>query len=780
MKIKNRSLALGASLILASSTYAAMLGDSFVINAIQVHGLKRVSVNAVLSHIPVHKGDHFDPNISNQIINQLYSTGLFEDVRLARLNNTLIINVIERSVIGSIKISGNKKLKKDEIEKVFKDAGQGIGDIYDRAAIESIKQNLKDQYAQMSKYNVSIDIVPEIRNSNSVIVKVIVNEGLTAKIHKIVITGNHDYSTGRLIRQLKLTTPRLWTFITKTDEYSKDKLDASVEALKSFYMDRGYIHFKVNSADAHLSDNKNDVIVTFDITEGSRYKFSGYKFSGNTILSSSELAKQVTFSKGDVFSRKAILETNDALGVAIGDKGYAFAQIEPIPEIDENTKQVFINFFVNPGHQIYVRRINFSGNTITADYVLRHAVQQMEGGLVSVSKIRESIRQLNLLGYFKDVQIKSTPVAGTDNQVDLDYSVKETNAGTASVNFSYSTLTKFGIGAGINQPNFMGTGRTVGFNFSRDAYITNYSINYYNPYFTNSGIGFGALLSYQKTRPNALNISDFALDNYGATFYYNIPMTLNNTLQLGYGFSRIHLGTNIDPNTGLTTAPTEIIDFISKYGNDFDQITLESSWTYNGQDRAIFPTEGFEGSLGANVAVPAFKHTLKYYKLNSSMNYLQPLERKHDWILSFAAGAGYGNGYDGQTGLPFFNNYYAGGISQGMSRAFDSASLGPLDSNGKPIGGNLLLYGTIGLIFPNYISDSIRTSLFVDGANVYQTDHYLKQFDLNGAGPIRYSAGLALTWRSPVGPISVSLAEPINKQPTDQRQLFQFTMGTSF
>jgi outer membrane protein insertion porin family len=739
--------------------------------------LNRIPIKTVLNYIPVHTGDHFDEAVSSQIIKSLYNTNFFADVQLDRVGDTLVVAVTERSVISRIQITGNRQIKKEELLKLFKEAGQGVGEVYDESAIHSIKQTLQSQYSQLSYYNAQVNITPDATPKSGLTVNVSISEGLSAKVKEIDIIGNTQFSSARLIRQLKLTTPRLWTFITKTDQFSQEKLDASTEALKTFYMDKGYIHFQVNSAQATLTPDRKSVRVVINITEGARYHFSGFKFSGNLIVEKSKLTKLIKLRQGDIFSRKVLQDAVDALGVAIGDQGYAFAQIEPIPEIDEQNKTVFINFFVSPGKQVYVRRIGFSGNAITADYVLRHAVQQMEGGLISVSKIRESVRQLNLLGYFKNVQVKSTPVEGTSNQVDLGYSVQEVNAGSISANFSYSTLTKFGIGAGINQPNFMGTGKTVGINFSRDTYIRSYGINYYNPYFTNSGIGFGANVTFQKTRPAALNISEYTLDNYGASFYYTIPISLNDSLQLGYGFNKIHIGANTDPNAGRVV-PTEILNFINRHGSNFEQVLLDASWNHNSQDKSIFPTQGLQTSLAAEVSVPV-GHSLNYYKLGAAFNYLIPLERSHQWVLSLKGGTGYGNGYGEQKGLPFFANYYAGGLSQGEVRGIESASLGPRDSNNQSIGGNFLVYGSAALIFPNYLSDSFRTSVFLDAGNVYQTNAYLKSFDATEAGKLRYSAGLAVTWHSPVGLISVSLGHLLNRQAQDQSQVFQFTMGTT-
>jgi outer membrane protein insertion porin family len=433
---------------------------------------------------------------------------------------------------------------------------------------------------------------------------------------------------------------------------------------------------------------------------------------------------------------------------------------------------------------------------------------QQEGSLISVSSIRESVRQLNLMGFFKDVQVKTTPVPGTTNQVDVDYQVKETPAGQASLNLGYgSGGLGLELGAGLNQPNFLGTGKTVGVNFSRSRYTSSYSINYFNPYYTVNNIGRGFNFYYQKTSPKALsNGSLYTFDTYGASVMYSIPLSLNDHMQVGAALNNISLNVGKDI-FGQYLASQEIVSFIRHNGMNFNQLLLTASWSHVGQDRSIYPTQGFDQSLSTEISVPV-SHKLKYYKAGYAAEYLLPLNQAHSFIFLLTGHLGYGNSY-GYHPLPFFQNYTAGGLTLGQVRGYETSSLGPHDSFGNSIGGNLLTAGSAALIFPTGISDSIRTSVFVDAGNVFQTVSHADTF---GAGPIRYSAGLGIEWRSPVGPLSFSIADPLNRQKPpslltvlqaisrvnpnyifipnylnairnnlgDKADYFQFTMGTTF
>ena len=805
MRLINNVL-IGLAVASSSLSVNAYALSPFVVNAIHIQGLHGIPQATVFHYLPIKVGQVLDDNKSAEILQSLYSTGFFEDVNLSRMGNTLVVNVIERGAMGAVHVTGNSKLETKDIQTMLKSLHITSGNMLDRANLEAFKEEVLQKYREMGRYNASVNITTTQETHNRMNVQVVINEGNVAKVRTIKIIGNTAFSTKTLTKQFVMTTPRLWTFFTKTDQYSRPKFDASLENLQSYYLDHGYLHFKIISSDASLTPDRRGVDIVVTVAEGPRYSFSGHSFSGDLLLPPNELEKLITFKPGDVFSRKKVIDANDAIGVALGDKGYAFAQVEPMPTVNEQTREVYINFNITPGQKVYVRRITFSGNTVTADRVLRRAMLQQEGSLIAVSSIRESVRQLNLMGFFKDVQVKTTPVPGTTNQVDVNYQVKETPAGQASLNLGWGTL-GLELGAGLNQPNFLGTGKTVGVNFSRSRYTSSYSINYYNPYYTVNNIGRGFNFYYQKTSPKALsNGSLYTFDTYGASVLYSIPLSLNDRLQVGAALNNISLNVGKDI-FGQFAASHEIVSFINHNGMNFNQLLLTASWSHVGQDRSIYPTQGFDDALSGEISVPV-SHKLKYYKTGYGAEYYLPLNQAHSFIFLLTGHLGYGNSY-GYHPLPFFENYYAGGLTLGQVRGYETSSLGPHDSFGNAIGGNLLTAGSVALIFPTGISDSLRTSVFIDGGNVFQTVNHADTF---GSGPIRYSAGLGIEWRSPVGPLSFSIADPLHKQKApsivsianaigrinplyvfipnylntirnnlgDKADYFQFTMGTTF
>lgn len=769
------------SSVLVSSAFAA--SGSFTVKRITIIGNRGLAKATVLNYMPITVGDTFTDTKSAAIITDLYKSGFFTNVSLGREGNTLVVKVIERPTIAEVHVTGNKGIQKSELKKILKKEGLTTGSIYDQATLSNFKKALENEYVAMGYYGAKVNIKVNPLPRNRVAINIDIKAGDVAKVTEINFIGNHAFSNKTLKDQMLITTPKLWSFITKGDHYSKQKLDASLVKIQSYYMNRGYIHAKIISSNVKLSKNRQKVIITIHVYEGAQYHFSGYKVSGKTILPPAQLLKRVTFEKGDIFSKEKVESSNKALAYALGNKGYAFTKIEPVPRINEANKTVFIDFHIIPGKQVYVNKIIFKGNTITGGYVLRRNMLQMEGSLLSLEKVQESVRQLRLLGFFKDVHVQTVPVPGKDNQVNLVYSVTPQAAGQAMVSVGYGTL-GLEFGAGITQPNFLGTGRTVGFNFTHSRYATSYVVNYYNPYYTLNNIGRGVKIFYTKTNPDGLNLAgNYSFDTYGFNINYHVPVSLNNSINFGYGLSRIELRTfPCNPgDTSCTPVSNEINNFINENGNDFIQPDITLGWNYNGLNRAIFPTSGAQANVSGQISAPIFKKTLRDYKVASSAQYYLPLNRSQSFVLHFRGVVGYGNGYGKTDGLPFFMNYYAGGLAQGLVRGYETNTLGPLDSNGDSIGGNFLADGNISLIFPNLISpDNLRTSIFMDIGNVYQTNNSLKT---TGAGTVGLSAGLAVQWRSPVGLLDFSLAHVFNKKSNANGSLnepFQFTMGTSF
>ncbi|TAL60221.1 MAG: outer membrane protein assembly factor BamA, partial [Legionella sp.] len=759
-KISNKLvLSVCCSAMIALST--DVMASGFVVRGIKVTGLQRVSTGTVLNYIPVQIGEEINEENTPQIIRALYETGFFQSVSLERQDSTLIVNVVERATIGSITIVGNKELPADKMKMVLKDMGLVKGRVFQKSSLERLEKELKQVYNSRGKYNSRIDTRIAQLTDNRVAITITVSEGRVSRIKEIKIIGNHDFSRSELLPQMALTTSNVFTYFTKKDQYSKAGMDASLEALRSYYMDRGYLKFKIVSSQVLLSPDRKDVFINIHIEEGPQYRFSGYALVGKTVLSKEKLAPLILVKKGAVFSRKNVTETISAIGLALGDVGYGFPAVNADPRIDETNKTVFISFVIEPGRHVYVRRIKFHGNTKTGDYVLRNVIRQDEGSLLSLHNIKESERQLRLLGYIKNVDVKTNPVPGTNNQVDLDVQVEEAPSAEASASVGYGT-NGYQFNTSVRQHNFLGSGRSLGAAFNASKWGQDYSLNYYNPFYTDTGIGRGMGLYFSRVDPKNLNVSTYSSNRYGGDVTYNFPLGEASGFQLGYGYQDVYI------NSPGTVIPIQ--NFVNQYGTHFQQIRFSSGWSRNTYDQMPYPTRGFNQQAVAFVALPATSQSFNYYKSSYQAHLYVPLVK--GWIFTVLGNVGYGNMFNG-TGLPFYENYYAGGTAQpGQVRGYDSFSLGPLDNMGNALGANFLANGTAGLILPYPLSrDNIRTTLFSDMGNVFPngTPVALRGSD---AGPLRFSAGVSVEWRSPFGPLAFSVAKALNPQPTDQTQYF--------
>lgn len=771
--MKKISLALLTLAAYATTSYAG----SFVIKQIQIDGLKRISQATVIDYLPVKVGDTITDNNTSKIISALYKTGFFENVKLEQKSGALIVVVTERPTIGSIKITGNSSLPTDKLNEVLKQVGLTEGLVFDKAVLDRVKQGLLNEYYNLGRYNAKVDGFITQQERNRVSVKIDVSEGRVAKIRNIEFIGNQVFKTKALLKQLSISTPGLFTFFTRKDQYADEKLSTSLSALSKYYKDKGYIRFKVESAQIQLTKDRNEVYVIIRLNEGARYTFSGFKIIGNLPVAENELYKHVAIKTGEVYSQQNVEMSISQIAEVLGNHGYAFANVSPQLEINDKTKQAYVTLYVNPGKRVYVRRIEFSGNMKTSDDVLRRVIVQPEGTVVSVSKIKESKRQLHLYPFISNVDVQTLPVLGMDNQVDLDYKITEGNAAQATAGIGYGTNGLL-FNAGFQQPNFMGSGNSVGFNFTGSKFAQMYSFNYNNPYYTESGIGRGFSIYYRRITPDNLGLSNYTTTGLGGNLIYSIPFTKNSSIQAGVGYDNTVI---LLPE--LSVAAQELTQFTSKYGSHFSTGSLILGWNYLTIDRMIFPTRGLQQSISASLSFPVGSNPLYFYKLGYSVKSYYPLFK--GFVFTSHAGFGYGNGYSSTDGLPFFQNYYAGGIgSSAAVRGYESSSLGPRDSRGNPLGGNFMLTGGLGIVLPGYISpDTLRTSLFVDAGNVYNTisdpvqDKPTAFGQSKDAGPVRLSTGVEVEWRSPIGPLVFSLATPLNKQPNDRTETFQFTIS---
>jgi outer membrane protein insertion porin family len=743
--------------------------NGFIVRDIKVAGLQRVSVGTVLNYLPVQVGEEVGASSTPQIIRALYDTGFFQSVVLEREGNTLIVRVVERATIGSVTIVGNKDIPSDKMKEILKELDLVKGRVFQRASLERLEKELKQAYNAQGKYNARIETKETLLTENRVAINITVSEGRVSRIKEIQIIGNHDFSDSQLLPELALAPSGIFTYFTKKDQYSKASMDASLEALRSFYLDRGYLKFSVISSQVLLAPDKKDVFINIHIEEGPQYRFAGFAVSGKTVLPKAKIDSLIQVKSGAVFSRKKVTESIAAIGLALGDVGFGFPAINAEPRLDEQNKTVFITFVVDPGRHVYVRRINFHGNTKTGDYVLRNVIRQDEGALLSLHNIKESERHLRLLSYMKNVDVKTTPVTGANNQVDLDVNVEESPSAEATASLGYGT-TGPQFNAAFNQYNFMGTGRTMGVGFNASYWGQDYSFNYFNPFYTNTGVGRGFNLYFMHVDPTHLDVSSYNSDRFGGDVNYSVLLGERSSVQFGYGYQGLRIQS--------VGSVQQIQNFVNLYGRDFNQIRLSAGWNRNSYDQMPYPNRGLNQQAGLLVALPATSDSFTYYKASYQARVYYPLIR--GFIFTALGNVGYGNTFNEQ-GLPFYENYFAGGIAQpGQVRGYDSYSLGPQDNNGHSIGANFLVNGSAGLIMPYPLSrDNVRTMLFVDGGNVFVQGTPLA-LSGTGEGPIRYSSGVSVEWRSPFGPLAFSVATPLNKQYTDRAQYFQFSLSSSF
>ncbi len=751
--IRNNYKIIGIFVFLLLLTVRVWAFQPFIAKSIKIQGAQRITRSTILSYLPYHPGERLTSKRAGDIISALYQTGFFENIFLTRQGNALLIKVVERPTIGNIEFSGNSVVKSSRLRTVLKSLGLTKGELLNQEVLASVQRELTEQYYSQGYYNakVTVTVKPEPRNRVSIKIKII--EGRQVRIRSIHIIGNHVYSQSTLLAQMPISSTNLFSWISGDDKYSQLKLQKSLQALQEYYLDHGYIHFRINSAQAALQPNRRHVYITIRITEGAQYRISGFNLTGNFVVPKAELLKLITLKPGDVFSRKQVKQATKLMEYRLGEEGYAFPIISIIPNVDDNARTVFLTFNINPGQRFYVRRISFTGNYRTSDTVLRREMRQFEGGLYNTKNLSLSKRRLKLLGYFKSVRAIKQPVPGKPDQLDIIYKVNELRSAELTFGIGFSTAQKFIVNAGVQEHNFLGTGRTVGINLQHSQLLQNYSFNYTNPYYTINGVSQSFNVYFTKNTPGRLDLAKYALNQYGISMNYGIPMSEFDFVKLGIGLRHLKIVSG-------GRAPDQVVEFIDEKGRNFTQALPALTWIHDGLDRRPFPTKGIYQTLGASFAAPLDNRSLIYYKINYLFHWFEPIY--DGFIFTFRARLGYGNGIGNTEGLPFFENYFAGGI--GTVRGYEDNTLGPQDSNLDPIGANTLIAGTIGIIFPTPLNKyNLRTTLFVDGGNVFQTSRsyglVTTGIDLN---LFRYSVGIDFQWRSPIGPLDISIAQALN------------------
>ncbi|MEO1888427.1 MAG: outer membrane protein assembly factor BamA [Cycloclasticus sp.] len=778
-----RTLFLVAALLLAFlSTTVAFAAESFVIKDIRVNGLQRITAGAVFNALSIKVGDEFEDDRSGSVIRELFRMGFFSDVSIEQDDGTLIIIVKERPAITSIELEGNDDIESETLLDAFKDVGLAVGRVFNPLVLDKVKNELLTQYYNNGKYSAEVESKVTTLERNRVAILISVVEGDAASIKKINIVGNKSFSDEEILAEFELTGPTLISFYTNSNQYSKQKLSADLERVNSFYQDRGYINFKVVSTQVSISPDKNGIYITINLDEGKVHTVSEVKLAGELIVNPNRLIPFVIVQPGDVFSRKKATQTSENITTVLGHEGHSFANVNMIPEIDDETSTVKVTFFVDPGKRVYVRRIIMEGNTKTRDEVLRREIRQMEAAPISTLSVEHSKSRLSRLGHFEEVDVETTPVPGTSDQVDIKYTVKEKSSGNILAGAGFSQSQGLVLNASISQNNFLGTGKRMSASFNNSAVNTVYSLGYTNPYYTIDGVSRGFNLSYRTTDAEEANTSAYETETFNMGVNFGVPLNESDKIGLGIDleFTSLDLGYDqaslkqsfIDPPNNFTeeqaeTALGQVGKFVLNNGESYTNIKVSGVWGTDTRNRSVFATRGGSKRLSGVITVPG--SDLEFYKI--SYNQKQYIPMSQHTTLYLNGDFGYGNSYGDAEQLPFFENYFAGG--KGSVRGFTDNTLGPKDAFNDPVGGNVKIIGNAEFIFPVPFmpeSRTVRLSTFLDAGNVYDDE-----IDL---GELRSSVGVSAKWLSPFGALSFSLATPLNEKENDEIQTFQFSFGS--
>ena len=744
----------------------ALAFEPFTVQDIRIEGIQRTEAGTVFSYLPVKVGDKLDDEKAAQSIRSLFATGFFKDVRVEVEKNVMVVVVQERPAIAQIDFVGLKEFDKETILKALKETGIGQGRIFDRALLDKAEQELKRQYLSRGKYGANITTTVTPLERNRIGINFNIQEGDAAKIKRINIVGAKAFSEKELLEKFELTTPGWLTWYSKNDQYSRQKLSADIEKLKSFYMNQGYLEFAVDSTQVSISPDKQDVYITLNLTEGERYRVSSIKLAGDFTVPEGELKQLVRVQAGDVFSRERLNESTKAISDRLGKEGYAFANVNAAPEIDKDKRSVAFTIFVDPGKRVYVRRVNVTGNTKTRDEVIRREVRQMEGGWYDADRVQMSKLRLDRLGFFNDVNLETPAVQGTADQLDVNLNVTEKPTGNIMLGLGTSSVDKVILSGSISQNNFMGSGNNVTAQVNSAKTYRTYVFSYTNPYFTRDGVSQGFDVYHRTVNTQSTALAYYSSASTGAGIRFGFPLDEKESIGLGIGID----------STAITTydsSPSYYKQYVQEFGSRNLSLPLNLSWTSDGKDSFMFPTRGRFQRASLEVTVPG--GDLTYYRANYQLQQFVPLGPKFTLMLN--GELGYADGYGSTTSLPFFKNFYAGGVNS--VRGYKTSSLGPVtlgdDGTTYRIGGNRRVVGNAELLwaFPG-MEKSFRLGLFFDAGQVFGRG---QKFDL---GELRYSTGLSASWVSPIGPLKFSLGVPVNKKEDDKSETFQFQMGTTF
>lgn len=762
-RVSARISTLLASLCAALFTSAALAFQPFVIKDIRVEGVQRTEAGTVFSYLPVKVGEEMNDDKAAASLKALYATGFYSDVRLESENNVLVVIVAERPAIAVIEINGAKEFTKDNLKEGLKQVGISEAKIFDRSVLDRAEKEIKRQYTSRGFYasKVTTTVTPLERNRTSLTFNI--EEGEASKIVDINIIGASAYSEKSLLKEFEQSTGGWFSFFTKEDQYSKQKLSGDLEKLRSYYLNRGYLDFNIESTQVSITPDKEKIYISIAITEGQVFKMGETKFSGDLKISEAEMRSLLLFKSGETFSRQKVVDSVKAISDRLANDGYSFANINPVPERDANSKTAAFTFFIDPGKRVYVRRINIQGNTRTRDEVVRREMRQLESSWYSVDRINRSKERLDRTGFFEEVNVETPAVPGTTDQVDLVVTVKERNTGSLQFGVGYSQAEKFSLSASVAQANIFGSGNQLSFRINSGTISKVYELSYLNPYWTVDGISRGFDLYRRDLNTASLSTGEYKSVSTGLGARFGVPVTEYDSVNFGFGFERNEL--ILDP-----FSPPRYFDYVNQFGSVSDTYRGVMGYARDTRDSIYFPTKGYLLEASAEAGLPG--GDVKYFRLQGTAHYLRPI-----WgplVLSAKAEFGFADGYGGKS-LPFFKNFYAGGVDS--VRGFQQSTLGPRDVNGDYIGGNRRFVGNLEVLFPMpgvKADKAVRLSAFVDAGNVWAPYEDMRFKDL------RSSVGIGVSWFSPVGPLKFSLAKPLKQNEGDKVERFQFLLGRAF
>ncbi|VAW38830.1 Outer membrane protein assembly factor YaeT [hydrothermal vent metagenome] len=813
---------------LLNLTTTAMAFESFEVEDIRLNGADRISHGTIFTYLPIEQGDTVSKGNISRAVKSLFRTGYFSDVKIYRDGNILVVKLVERPAIASIGIDGNKAIKTEELLKGLRNIGLVEGEVFDKLQLDRVQNELTKQYFSRGKYNVVVDAKIKELDRNRVKVNIEIEEGKAAKIKHIKIVGNTIFTDEELIDAFESDTTNFLSWYSSDDQYSKEKLNGDLEKLKSYYMDRGYVDFNVESVQVTISQDKKDIYITANIFEGKAYKFGEMKITGEMVLDKSSFERMIVSTEGQTFARNLTEASAERMKIILGNLGYAFAEITPVPEINKETAIVDMTYYIDPGKRVYVRNINFHGNIKTKDEVLRREMRQFEGGWYSKSLVERSKIRLQQKPYFEEVTIETPRVPGSDDQVDVEVTVKERDAGQFTFSVGFSQVSGINTNVSVSLQNLLGTGNTLSFAVNNSRFFKNLNVFYENPYYTDEGITRGFSMNYSTSNFGQANIARYSSSNGGFGMHVSFPITeydriytsvayerksvkafLGSTASLifsdlcdlgGYAYTTqpaLPTGVGWNGIDCLPEQPTQIppddpggirdgILIPYQVRKSFTFFKAEARWSRDSRNRFFNPTRGAYYRLGAEFALPG--STANFYKITAKTNKLFPLTK--NLTLSISGEIGYGDGYSDTTKLPFFENFFAGGVSS--LRGYRANTLGPKSTvlgdatsgnlpltsrAGDPVGGSLKTLGSVELVFPTpfaKVGNAARLALFWDFGNVFNT------FDDFEGREFRHSAGIALKWQAPVGPIIINFAVPFNDDKFDDTETIQFAFGNTF